>query len=132
MEKPKPSSNLQVALGSLLAIIVAQTIVLSITFSEMVAQLPGPRLGVPPESVPFTGSVVVLAFLFLPLLWWRNKAGYVGAIGVAILTLVGIGFGFIGILAGSLAVGALSGLIVGIVISVVLIVSSAAAWRDKG
>ncbi|MFQ5761737.1 MAG: hypothetical protein ACE5PO_01765 [Candidatus Bathyarchaeia archaeon] len=118
----KPSSSLQVALSAMVATIVMGGIVVSAFF----AQVPNS----PPEiAAVLAASAMLLGLMFLPLMWWRNRAGYIGAIGVGIFTLIQGVIGLAGNIPASNPVVAVE--IVALVISVVLIVSSAAAWREK-
>lgn len=125
MEKPKLSSNLQVALSSLAAVIVGH--VLQFSFAAgLLADVPLPQVGMMVE-----GTGMVFGILFFPLLWWRHKAGYAGAIALGILRILtvvgGLSFG----LAGEVIPEVMIPLVALAAISIVLIVSTAAAAREK-
>lgn len=79
----KPSSNLQVAISSLVAVIVGHGVQFGMAMAGWVAQIPG--VPAPQVGVAFEATVVMFGILFLPLLWWRHKAGYVGSIALGIL-----------------------------------------------
>lgn len=93
MEKPKLSSNLLVALGSLAAAIVASGFVISLVLSGMPD-------GPPLMALSMSGAMLFLGILFLPLLWWRHPAGHIGAIGVGIMALIGALLGLRDVLTG--------------------------------
>ncbi|MFQ5998247.1 MAG: hypothetical protein ACE5KO_02980 [Candidatus Bathyarchaeia archaeon] len=114
----RPSSKLQVALSSLVGIIVL--FILALAFADL-----------PLIAASFIGVAVFLGFVFLPLLWWRNKSGYIGAIGVGILSLVNLLFGVGDIATGVAPVVGLVSIIPGIVVAIVLVAFTAAAWREK-
>ncbi len=120
----KPSSYLQVALASLAFVAIGSVLVLYVLANQlMVAVLPA-------TAVPLISLVIALAFLSLPLLWWRNTAGYISAIVFAILAIVNMLFGVLDVIDENLAQEALIMIIPGIIMSVVLIGSTIAAWRE--
>lgn len=124
MEVARSTPTQQVALGSLLAVIATGFI----TTSVVLAQLPdGPPLIAGTQSA----SVVILGVLFLPLVWRHHKAGYAGAIAVGIFALVASLLGLIDTLTGVQAPEGYIAIITAGAVSVVLIVSSAAAWRQQ-
>ena len=109
----------------LVGIIVESGFVAGVALSQ--APIPPPPL----KAVPFFVLNVTFASIFLLLLWWRHKAGYVGSIAVGIFSIL------IVIVIGAGALGSLApdtnpiGPLVLVVLAVVLIVSTAAAWREK-
>ncbi len=110
MEKPNLSSNEQLALASLVGIIILGGVVTSV--------------------VPFGGPLLALSGVFLLLTWWRHVGGYIGAIGLGIAVLLGSVLGLVA----SLLVNRVDDVpaeIVFVGLSVVLIRSSRGAWREK-
>ncbi|MFQ5998978.1 MAG: hypothetical protein ACE5KO_06700 [Candidatus Bathyarchaeia archaeon] len=125
MEKPKFSSNQQVAISVLAGLLLLSGI--AFTFTLYLGP-EGPFFA----AAPIIASEMVFALIFLPLLWWRNKAGYIGAIGVGIFDLILFGVsGIRGIIVLSPEVVSPALVIVHIVLSVVLIVTSVTAGREK-
>lgn len=47
--------------------------------------------------MPIDGSIAILALFFIPLLWWRNTAGYIGAVGLGVFVLILIAVVIVGI-----------------------------------
>ncbi|MEE9237691.1 MAG: hypothetical protein V3U52_07890 [Thermoplasmata archaeon] len=84
----------------------------------------------PADAVPFVILVIALAFFALPTLWWRNTAGYISAIVFAVLAIVNLLFGVLDVVDENMAQEALIVIIPGIIMSVVLIGSTIAAWRE--
>ena len=122
-EKPSLSSNEQLALASLVGILVLG----GVGISAALAQIREAPIG---AIVPYGGSLFALSFVVLLLLWWRHVGGYLGAIGLGIAVLIGSVFGVIG----SLLVNRVDDVPAEIVLlglSAVLIVSSRGAWREK-
>lgn len=121
----KPSSNLQVALSMFVGVVAFTVGILAVTLSQ--APIPPPPL----RLAPWLVLNIALGSTFLPLLWWRRRAGYIGAIGVgsftiALVTLVA-GGAF-----GPLAPGANPvGPLIYAIFAVALIASTVAAWREK-
>ncbi len=110
MEKPGLSSNEQLALASLVGIIILGGVVTS--------------------AVPFGGPLLALSGVFLLLTWWRHVGGYIGALGLGIAVLLGSVLGLVA----SLLVNRVDDVpaeIVFIGLSVVLIRSSRGAWRER-
>ncbi len=123
MEKPGLSSNEQLALTSLVGIMVLSGVGISAALAQIREAPTGAR-------VPYGGSLFALSFVVLLLLWWRHIGGYIGSIGLGIAVLIGSVFGVIG----SLLVHRVDDVPAEIVLlglSVVLIVSGRGAWREK-
>ncbi len=123
MKRDRQSSNEQLALASLVGIIVLSGVGISATL----AQIPGAPVG---AVVPYGGSLFALSSVVLLLLWWRHIGGYIGSMGLGIAVLIGSVFGVIG----SLLVHRVDDVPAEIVLlglSVVLIFSSRGAWREK-
>ncbi len=76
----KPSSNLQVAVSALVAWIFFYIIDVPLGLAGLI-----PRL-----AVVQAAATLGAALFFLPLLWWRHKAGYAGAIALGIYGIVNI------------------------------------------
>lgn len=122
----KPSSNLQVALSSLGGFIVIS----SISVAALLARAPPHP---PAQMGPLIGTSIALAFVFMPLLWWRHRAGYAGSVVVGILGIVLYLVGPLMDIQSFLAeeIAALPAIMVGSVLSVVIVISSVAASREK-
>lgn len=122
MGEPKLTGRLQAALGTFIGLIALQIIALSAGFARAE---PHPPLYV----IPFLGTIVALSLAFLPLLWWRNTAGYIGAIAVGIVVTV---FNGIFAIPGAIpASPALPAIIATEALAIVLIATTAAAWKEK-
>ncbi len=123
MERSRLSSNEQLALASLVGIIV----LIGVGISAALAQIPEAPTG---AIVPYRGSLFALSFVVLLLLWWRHIGGYIGSIGLGIAVLIGSVFGIIA----SLLVHRVDDVpaeIVFIGLAVLLIVFSRGALREK-
>ena len=124
MENPKLSVNLLVAFSSLAATIAASWGVFSLVLSGM------PN-GPPLMAMSLSGAMIILGILFLPLLLWHQPAGYIGAIVVGIMGIIGSILGLRDSLTGVQPIESSFVILVMIAISVVLVVFSVAAWREK-
>lgn len=123
MEREDLSSNEQLALASLVGIIVLS----GVGIGAALAQMPGAPIG---AVVPYGGSLFALSFVVLLLLWWRHAGGYIGSIGLGLAVLIGSVFEVIG----SLLVNRVDDVPAEIALlglSLALIVSSRGAWREK-
>ena len=118
----KPSSIIQVAISSLLGLIVLNCVMLGALFAQVAPNPPG-KFG------PYIGATIALAVLSLPLVYWRNKIGYICSTIVGLMCLMSLGpqkF-FIEKTANLLS----PVIILGSILSVVLIIYSIMAWREK-
>lgn len=70
----------QLAVSALFAILSLNALAAANTIAQT-------RIAPPLEVFPAIFGGLGLAAFFLPLLWWRHPAGYVGAVGVGALTL---------------------------------------------
>ena len=116
------SSTLQAGISSLMGLIVINWVMLSALFAQVPPNPPG-RFG------PYIGATLALAVLSLPLRFWRNRIGYISSIIVGLMCLVSLGpqkFFF-----EEAAVSLSPVVILGSILSVVLIISSIMAWREK-
>ncbi len=118
-----PDSNLQVAISALIALIIPHFLMVNAAFSQFA--------GVKEAVAPINGLGLLMIFFFLPLLWWRHKAGYLGAMFLGIWGIVNSFIGVSEYLAGETIPEAILLLSGYLVISVVLIVSTATAWKKK-
>ena len=76
--------------------------------------------------------LVALDAFFLPLLWWRTTAGYVGAVVMGIIAFVGNAAAVTAIAAeGALSLGIGLVIIPSFVFSLLLIGASVLAWRER-
>ncbi len=115
---------MQVAVSSLIGLIVINTVAMSATLAGMEESPPA-------SAVPAMGAIIALGFVFLPLLWWRNKAGYIGAIVVGILGIIIIIPAIGGLVTGGASTIIVPAILVMLVLSLVVIGTSAAASREK-
>lgn len=118
----KPSSILQAVISSLTGLIVVNCVMLGALFAQVPPNPPG-RFG------PYIGATLSLAVLSLPLIFWRNRIGYISSIVVGLMCLMSLGPQKFFI---EQAANLLSPVIIlGSVLSFVLIISSIMAWRMK-
>ena len=118
----KPSSITQVAISSLLGLIVLNCVMLGALFAQVAPNPPG-RFG------PYIGATIALAVLSLPLVYWRNKIGYICSVIDGFMCLMSLGpqkF-FIEPTAKLLS----PVIILGTILSIVIIIYSILAWREK-
>ena len=118
----KPSSILQTVISSLIGLIVLNSVMLGALFAQVPPNPPG-RFG------PYIGATLSLALLSLPLIFWRNRIGYISSIVVGLMCLMSLGpqkF-FIEQAANLL----FPVIILGSILSFVLIISSIIAWKEK-
>ena len=116
------SSITQVAISSLFGLIVLNCVMLGALFAQVAPNPPG-RVG------PYIGATIALAVLSLPLVYWRNKIGYICSIIVGFMCLMSLGpqkF-FIEPTANLLS----PVIILRTILSIVLIIYSIMAWREK-
>ena len=84
----------------------------------------------PPARVgPFIAASLCLAVVSIPLVWWRNKIGYIISIIVGVLGLVS--FSPLKFFYDESAGQVLPVIMVGTVLVVALIISSVASWRTN-
>jgi hypothetical protein len=115
----KPSWSIQIAVSSLAGLILLKCVLLGSLWAQVQPHPPA-RVG------PFIASSLSLAVLSIPLVWWRNKIGYIISIIVGLLGLVSFGpHKFFSESAGQI----FPAIVVGTVLSVALIISSVASWR---
>ncbi len=115
--------SLKVAIAMLVGITFESSFAAGVTAAQIAI---APPLG----AVPFFVLNATYAVVFLPLLWWRHTAGYVGAIGVgafSILTLLLLLSGSLGEFTPGNPLGPLTLF----VLAVILIVSTIKAWRRR-
>ncbi len=116
------SSITQVAISSLFGLIVLNCVMLGALFAQVAPNPPG-RVG------PYIGATIALAVLSLPLVYWRNKIGYICSIIVGFMCLMSLGpqkF-FIEPTANLLS----PVIILRTILSIVLIIYSIMVWREK-
>ena len=117
----KPSWNIQAAVTSLAGLIVLKCVLLGSLWAQVQPHPPA-RVG------PFIAATLSLAIVSLPLVWWRNKIGYIISIIVGVLGLVSFGpHKFFTESAGQI----FPAIIVGTVLSVVLVIASITGLRKK-
>ena len=117
----KPGWSIQIAVSSLAGLIILKGVLLGALWAQVQPHPPA-RVG------PFIAASLSLAVLSIPLVWWRNKIGYIISIIVGLLGLVSFGpHKFFSESADQI----FPAIIVGTVLSVVLIISSLASWRTN-
>ena len=117
----KPGWNIQIAVSSLVGLVLLDAVLMGCLWSQVEPHPPA-RVG------PFIAASLSLAFVSVPLVWWRNKIGYTTSILVGLLGLISFGpHKFFSESAGQI----FPAIIVGTVLSVVLIISSLASWKTK-
>ena len=112
----------------LIALIVGEGLALSI----LLAQIPGTHTGL--ESLwpmMIDSTIIMVAVAFLPLLWWRNKAGFIGAIGIGIFEIIWMILALSALVTGQIATEWIAIFSVIFIFAVVLIITSRAAWKEK-
>ena len=100
-----PSSRMQVTISSLVGLIVINCVMLGALFS------------------------IALAVLSLPLIWWRNKIGYVCSILVGLMCLISVGPHKFFLEQAAMQLAPV--ITLGSILTVVLIITSIMAWRGK-
>ncbi len=118
----KPSWSIQIAVSSLVGLILLKGVMLGSLWAQV---QPHP----PAEVGPFIAASLSLAIVSLPLVWWRNKTGYIISIIVGVLGLVS--FSPLKFFYDESAGQVLPVIIVGTVLVAALIISSVASWRKK-
>ena len=118
----KPGSILQAVISSLIGLVALNCVMLGALFAQVPPNPPG-RVG------PYIGATLSLAVLSLPLIFWRNRIGYISSIIVGLMCLMSLGPQKFFI---EQAANLLSPVIIlGSILSLILIISSIMAWREK-
>jgi hypothetical protein len=118
----KPNSILQAAISSLIGLIALNCVMLGALFAQVPPNPPG-KVG------PYIGATLSLAVLSLPLVFWRNRTGYISSFIVGLMCLMSLGPQKFFI---EQAADLLSPVIIlGSILSVILILSSILAWRGE-
>lgn len=119
----KHSSILQAAISSLIRLIVLNCVMLGALFAQVELNPPG-KFG------HYIGATIALAIVSLPLIFWRNRIGYI----CSIIIIVGL-FVFCHLVQEIFiekAANLLSPVIIlGFILSVALIISSIMAWKEE-
>jgi len=120
MEKPRATS--QGMISSLIGLIALNCAMLGALFAQVPPNPPG-KFG------PYITTTIALAIVSVSLVFWRNKIGYMSSIIVGLMCLLSLGpQKFLSEPTANLLAPAI---ILGSILSVVLIVSSIMAWREK-
>jgi hypothetical protein len=115
------SWSIQIAVSSLAGLIVLKGLLLGSLWAQVQPHPPA-RVG------PFIAASLSLAVVSIPLVWWRNKVGYITSVIVGIFGLVSFGpHKFFAESAGQI----FPAIIIGTVFSVVLIITTISSWRKK-
>lgn len=117
----KPSSILQAAISSLIGLIALNCVLLGALFAQVPPHPPG-MFG------PYIGATLSLALISLPLVFWRNRIGYISSIIVGLMCLMSFGPQKFFEEAANLLFPVI---ILGSTLSLILIISSIKAWREK-
>ncbi len=118
----KPSSILQAAISSLIGLIIINGVMLGALFAQVPPNPPG-RVG------PYIGATLSLAVLSLSLSFWRNRIGYLSSIIVGLMCLLSLGPQKFFLEQAAVSLSPV--IILGSILSVVLIVSSFMAIRER-
>ena len=118
----KKSSILQAVISSLIGLVVINCVMLGALFAQVPPNPPG-KFG------PYIGATLSLAVLSLPLVFWRNRIGYISSIIVGLMCLMSTGPQKFFIEQEPFLLSPV--IILGSILSVVLIISSIMAWREK-
>ncbi len=122
MEPPKLSFWGQITFAAILALTVETVLLIWI----LVAQIPG---GFDPSGAHIAVAYVNVGVLFLALVWFGQKLGFVGGIGYGIFNLIAVAVSLTGAF-GEVASEALVSAVVSIIVSLVLIFASWMALRE--
>ncbi|GEM_PF-4092710 len=124
----KHSTNVRIAVSALLATLFSLGLPVALGLAR---HLPEGMAGL---EITINGTLLTVGLFALPLVWWQHKAGYLCAIGVGVINVVGNGFAIAmgfpfseGMPQGTIAV-----LVSQTVVSVVVIVFCLRAWREEG
>ncbi|MFQ5821124.1 MAG: hypothetical protein ACE5I5_14120 [Candidatus Heimdallarchaeota archaeon] len=125
MEKAELTPRMQVALASLVGIMAASLVAMGVEASTA-----------PQEAaelwMPIDGAIAVLALFFIPLLWWRHPAGYIGAVGLGLFVLIMLAIVIGGIfIIGEIPISILPIIVVDLAFSVLAIIFSFGAYRER-
>ena len=120
MEKPR--ATLQGMISSLIGLIALNCAMLGALFAQVPPNPPG-KFG------PYITTTIALALVSVSLVFWRNRIGYMSSIIVGLMCL--LSFGPQKFLSEPTANLLAPAIILGSILSVVLIVSSIMAWREK-
>lgn len=117
----KRSSYMQAALASLAGLVVGTVALLLVTDLAGVNAVVGPLFAL----------TVTLTAIVIPLLYWRNTVGYIGALVVAVLTLITQSFVLLEVLDGNLASETLVALGPGMFFAVLALFAIGGAWAKR-
>jgi hypothetical protein len=118
----KYSSTLQAAISSLIGLIIINGVMLGALFAQVPPNPPG-KFG------PYIGATLSLAVISLSLCFWRNRIGYLSSIIVGLMCLLSLGPQKFILEEQATALSPV--IILGSILSVVLIISSFMAWKEK-
>jgi len=122
MEKQSP--NVQMAVGALIATLFSLGIGVALGLARQ-HPMPGP-------IITINGTIMTVGLFALPLVWWRHKAGYICAIAVGLINVLGDGFAISTGLPFSegMPQGTIAVIVSQIIASVLVIVYGIRAWRE--
>jgi hypothetical protein len=121
----KASSNLQVAISMMIGTIVFLFASLVIVLTGLVSSSMGTL-----TATLVLSMMIVLYSTFLPLLWWRNNAGFTGAIVLGIVSSLSTIYGVYEALTGIIPIEFALADTVGLVMSIILVFSSLKARKE--
>ncbi len=116
----KPSAIIQAAVSSLIGLITLNGAMLGALFAQVAPNPPG-RFG------PYISATLALAAVSLPLVYWRNKIGYIGSIAAAMMCLLSVGPQKFLIEPSAALLSPV--IILGSILCMLLMISSIMAWR---
>jgi hypothetical protein len=119
------STNWQVAIGSLVATLFSLGTGVAVGLAKL-HPMPGP-------IVIINGAIITVGLFALPLVWWRNKIGYVCAILVGLVNVIGdlIGFAQGMPFSPGMPEGTPVFIVLQIIFSALLVVYTIRMWREK-
>lgn len=118
----KHDLNTQAAISSLIGLLILNGVMLGALFSEVPPNPPG-KFG------PYIGTTLALAGVTLPLVYWRNRVGYLCSIILAMMCMVSMGPHKL--LLGGAANLLYPTIVLGSILSLTLSISAIMAWKRK-
>jgi len=122
MEKPR--TNVGIAVSALLATLFSLGVGVAVGLVRQ-HPMPGP-------VITLNGTLMTVGLFALPLVWWQHKVGYLCAIGVGLINVVGDGVAIAtGVpFSAGMPQGTIAILVSQLIVSVVVIVACLRAWRE--
>lgn len=120
----QPSANVRIATSSLVATLFSLGLGVAIGLAK---QHPMPGM-----IITINGTIMTVGLLALPLVWWRHKFGYVCAIAVGLINVLGDIFAIASGLPFSegMPEGTIAVIISQIIVSALVVFFCIRAWRE--